>query len=131
MTNGASILWEATLKPEFSSFALLAEQIELVIDDMKLALNATLACDEAFTNIVMYSEATVVRAKIVEHGHQLMVILADDGKPFDPVSAKPIVRRLEDLDKGGMGIKLIKKVCENVEYAYADGMNVLTLYLAR
>ena len=125
----ASILWSATLKPEFSSFAELGEQLELAIDNMRHSMNAPLACDEAFTNVVMYSGATSVEVEIAKEGDLLIVRIADDGTPFDPVSAKPIERAFEDLDKGGMGIKLIKKICESVDYAYVDGKNVLTLRL--
>ena len=125
MTN---TIWSATLVSDFSSFATVAEQIELLFESPKSIMNATLACDEAFTNVVMYSGATAIDVEIFEQDDDIVVRISDNGTPFDPVKAKPIERDFEDLDQGGMGIKIIKKACSKVEYAYVDDKNTLTLH---
>jgi len=48
-----------------------------------------MAIKEALNNAVKYSEATEVRLKIQWQNQRLVVAVADNGKGFDPATAKP------------------------------------------
>ena len=55
--------------------------------------------------------------------------LIDGGTPFDPL-AKPdpdILLSGEERGIGGLGIYMVKSMVDEVEYAYVDGCNCLTL----
>ena len=53
----------------------------------------------------------------------------DNGKPYNPLDAKEpdITASAEDRAIGGLGIFMVRKMMDNVEYEYTGGMNKLTL----
>ncbi|MBW2121971.1 MAG: ATP-binding protein [Deltaproteobacteria bacterium] len=93
-----------------------------------------LAVDEASTNVIKYAyevgsfESFTIRM-IFDPG-RVHIELHDHGKPFNPLEAVPpdsgsIVK---NRNLGGLGIFLINKVMDRVEYHYSvDGGNCLTL----
>lgn len=90
-------------------------------------LRACLACEEVFVNIVSYSEASHIYYGVLEVEGRLVVILKDDGVPFDPLMAQPIEREFEELDSGGMGIALVKDIAEELSYKRSGGHNIMTM----
>jgi anti-sigma regulatory factor (Ser/Thr protein kinase) len=54
--------------------------------------------------------------------------ISDDGTPFDPLTVGTVERDFDELDMGGMGISLAKQAASDIDYAYADGRNVLTMH---
>ena len=88
---------------------------------------ACLACEEAFANIVSYSGANHVFYDVSESDGHLIVVLEDDGAPFDPLMAQPIEKDFEELDSGGMGIALVKSIASELSYQRSGGHNVLTM----
>ena len=59
----------------------------------------------------------------------LRVVFCDNGKPYNPLDAKEpdMTGTAEDRAIGGLGIFMVRKMMDNVEYMYKDGQNVLTL----
>ena len=55
--------------------------------------------------------------------------LYDDGKPYDPTKAAEvdITETAEERKIGGLGIHMVKNMMDELEYAYEDGMNILTM----
>ena len=53
----------------------------------------------------------------------------DNGKPYNPLEAEEpdITASAEDRSIGGLGIFMVKKMLDNVEYSYVDNYNILTL----
>ena len=58
------------------------------------------------------------------------IIFRDQGIPFNPMSAKEPDTTLsaEEREIGGLGIFLVRKTMDRVEYEYKDGENILHLY---
>ncbi len=91
---------------------------------------ATLAVDEACSNIIMhaYGGATdqpiLITARLLENG--IEVVLRDYGKKADIESIKS--RELDDIRPGGLGVHLIRSAMDAVVYdnTLPDG-NQLTL----
>ncbi len=91
---------------------------------------ATLAVDEACSNIIMhaYGGATdqpiLITARLIENG--IEVVLRDYGKKADIESIKS--RELDDIRPGGLGVHLIRSAVDTVVYdnTLPDG-NQLTL----
>ena len=90
-------------------------------------LQACLACEEVFANIVSYSKAKHLFYDVSEKDGRLIVVLEDDGAPFDPLMADPVEKEFEELDDGGMGIALVKRIANDLSYQRNAGRNVLTL----
>ncbi len=119
--------WQATLEPELSSFQTVREHVVELCGATPEAKQAILACDEAFANVVYYSGATAVEVAICKADDTLVVRIADDGTPFDPLSHNAEEREFEDMDMGGMGIMLMRETSKDAAYERQDNKNVLTL----
>ncbi len=122
------------LKEKSGDYTLGAGDFESVkktilrrIKDEDQAKNAILACEEIYANIVDYSGADRISFVIEEKEDRLVIKLVDNGKAFDPVSAKPVEKKFEELDLGGMGIKLAKQFSTDMNYKREMNRNILAL----
>ncbi len=86
-----------------------------------------LACEEMFINIVSYSTADDVTFSCDRRGDELTVTFTDNGIPFDPVTAEIREKDFEELDSGGMGIKLARMNSKQMIYKLDGNRNVLTI----
>ena len=93
---------------------------EQIFDEDK-AKKIILACDELFANIVTHSEAEHISFDWEKKDGIFEITISDDGASFDPVGAAEIKKKFEDLDTGGMGIKLVKQYVSNISYKRIDG----------
>lgn len=99
---------------------------ELVISQVELSV------EEIFVNIAKYAYEDKNGKCIVEvqnDGHNLKFIFEDSGVKFNPLEKSDPDTKLsaEERDIGGLGIFLVKKNMDNVEYKYEDGKNILIL----
>ena len=101
--------------------------------DAALATNINLALEEAVTNVVMYAypegtEGEVdIEAAVTADG--LRFVISDDGVPFDPTTAPEadITLGVEERPIGGLGIFLVRKIMDSVEYRRENGRNRLIM----
>ena len=121
-------IWHDTLEPSTSSLETIRQHVLSSFCDKAEAMNAMLACDEMFTNVALYSGATVAEIWIERDEHEVRIRISDDGTPFDPLAADLAERDFDELDMGGMGISLAKQAASDIDYAYVDGRNVLTMH---
>ncbi|MBR5088967.1 MAG: ATP-binding protein [Ruminiclostridium sp.] len=92
------------------------------------------AVEEVFVNIASYAydpETGPATIRVETSKEPLSVIMSfiDHGKPYDPL-AKPDVdldRPMKERKKGGLGIFMVKKSMDGVNYEYKDSQNILTL----
>lgn len=94
---------------------------------------ARLVIDEVVSNCVKYGYRDTVEHFIdIELGHDgenILVTIIDDGHPFNPLehpepdTSLPI----EERPIGGLGIHLLRKIADHIEYDRTDGRNRLTL----
>ena len=96
---------------------------------MKISTKLMVAVDEIYSNIVRYSGASEAHIRLMKEEDTLRLIFRDNGKPYSPLDAKEpdITASAEDRAIGGLGIFMVRKMMDNVEYMYKDGQNVLTL----
>ena len=61
----------------------------------------------------------------------LTLVMRDDGRPFDPCAAPEAdtSSSLDERDIGGLGLHLIHKTMDRVDYQRVDDHNVLTLLM--
>jgi sigma-B regulation protein RsbU (phosphoserine phosphatase) len=99
----------------------------------KIQNQINIAVEEIFMNIAYYAYSPETGTIIVRFGVSGNVIrleFEDSGKPFNPLQ-KPdpdITARIEDRSIGGLGIFMVKKTMDSVEYRRCNGdKNLLIL----
>lgn len=90
---------------------------------------ASIAVDEICSNIVTYSGASQIELEIEETEEGVLLVFADDGKPYDPTTAKePDVHlSLEEREIGGLGIFMVRKLAAEIRYHFRENKNRLTV----
>jgi serine/threonine-protein kinase RsbW len=85
------------------------------------------AFDEILSNIARYGSGVIDIAIRID-GSRLTTVITDCGPPFDPL-ARPAPDTDLGIDErgiGGLGIHLVRKMFDDVRYAYVDGQNRLS-----
>lgn len=93
------------------------------------------AVEEIFVNIARYAYPpdqpgwVLIRCQVEEEPPRIIVQFVDRGVPFNPLAKKDadITLSAEERQIGGLGILMVKRSMDQVEYTYEDGQNVLTL----
>lgn len=101
--------------------------------DQGMINDLTLILEEVISNIIIYGyeDAAVHDIEVgitVARDHVHMTVI-DDGKPFNPIEAKQpnLDVPLEERDDGGLGIFLVKRLSDDIEYARRTDKNILTI----
>lgn len=107
----------------------LTEKLEVV---PKVASKINIVFDEIYTNILNYSKATLASISYNIEMGKLYITFTDNGVPYNPLqAAEPdITLSAEDREIGGLGIFMVKKMTESMEYHYEDNENILQLVIA-
>jgi len=99
----------------------------------KSVFELNLALDELFTNIISYgfqdNHEHIIKIRITVEGDQLQMRIEDDGVPFNPLESKTpdFQCGIEECKIGGLGIHLIKKLMDDVQYQRVADKNILVL----
>lgn len=113
--------------------------LEETCDDENIPENCkmklTLAVEEIFVNISNYAyppkKGDVEIVFKINNGKQVELQFIDYGTPYNPLE-KPdpdITLSAEDRPIGGLGIFMVKKSMDSMEYEFKDGKNILTVKL--
>ena len=101
---------------------------------LKKQMQLNVALEELFVNIANYAytqgggTATIV-VETEEHPRAVEITLIDTGVPYDPLQ-KPdpdVTLPAEERQIGGLGIYMVKKSMDGMEYEYRNGQNILTI----
>lgn len=125
---------DAVLENIPSVTAFIDGQLEALDCSMKAQMQIDVAIDELFSNIARYAypdgpgKATVGIA-FDEENRMCSVVFSDEGIPFDPLAQQAPDTSLPLMDRpvGGLGIFLVKKTMDAVEYRHENGRNILTI----
>jgi anti-sigma regulatory factor (Ser/Thr protein kinase) len=99
--------------------------------------SAGLAIEEVVTNIIKYGydddHEHLVGIRITVSRDHLTLIFEDDGHPFDPTQRPPpdIEKIVESQKVGGLGIELVRRMCDKMTYERQGKLNRLTLHIRR
>ncbi len=94
---------------------------------------ADLALEELITNIFNYAYDQAgprdIRVRFLIDGDCLQIEVEDDGKPFDPLERPEpdISLPLDDKPIGGLGIYLVRRSMDEVQYRRHAGKNLLVM----
>jgi serine/threonine-protein kinase RsbW len=92
-----------------------------------------LALEEVFMNVVMHGaaadRATRVEVSVALVDGGVILIVEDDGPPFDPLSlpAPDLTASLEKRPIGGLGVFLVRKMMDSVRYQRRGARNQLQM----
>ena len=93
-----------------------------------------ICCDEIFTNIASYAYpdgngSVTVMVEFVSETKSLRIIFSDSGTAFNPleISEPDTSSALSERKVGGLGMFMVKKMMDSVEYCRQDGKKILTL----
>lgn len=136
---------EKTGIPIMENMQEFIDFVETVLNDrgvsVKTAVKIHVTVDEIFSNICYYSGATEVTVGIRVNdrledgritGQEITIYFEDDGIPYDPLERPDpdVTEILGRRKEGGLGIYLVKKRMDKVEYEYINDRNRLTIYKA-
>ena len=115
--------------------AFIDEQLEALDCPLRAQTQLDVAIDELFGNIAQYaygpqSGDATVRFDFDEATRMVSVSFADGGVPFNPLERgdPDVTLSAEERAIGGLGIFLVKKTMDRVDYRYEGGKNVLTIH---
>lgn len=98
-----------------------------------LAYQLRLAMEEAVVNIIDYAypagTSGNINVRVTFNGSRLKFVITDTGIAFNPTEASIADTTLsaEDRPVGGLGILLVRKLMDSINYERMDGKNILTL----
>ena len=103
----------------------------------KLAMQITLAVEEAFINVADYAYApetgmcriVVETAQLETDRGDVIITFMDSGKAFNPLLKEDpdITLSADERQIGGLGIYMVKEIMDSVVYEYKDAQNHLTM----
>ena len=125
---------EATPENVDKAIEFVDEMLQEYGCGMKEQMALDVAVDELFSNIAHYAYNpdvgyATVRVDVLQDPLSVEVTFIDNGKQYDPLAkADPdTTLSVEDRPIGGMGILIVKKSMDAVNYEYKDGKNILTI----
>ena len=123
-------------KPENTDevIAFIDEQLEEYGCGMREQMAIDVAADELFVSIANYAYSpetgyATVLVDVLKEPLTVEITFIDDGKQYDPLTNEhpDTSLPLEERPIGGLGILIVKKTMDVVNYEYKDGKNILTI----
>ena len=99
----------------------------------KVVYNLNLAIEEIVTNIISHGYTDdrehIIRVNLNVQPGEVRIEVEDDGQPFNPLEAPEvdITKPLEETTIGGLGIHLVRKVMDGLEYERQGNRNLLIM----
>ena len=97
----------------------------------KISMKLDVVIEEIFVNICNYAyeESGFADIEVLLNKNKLSITFIDEGIPFNPLEKDEpdISLSSEDRKVGGLGIFMVKKIMDNVEYKYENNKNILII----
>lgn len=114
--------------------AFIEQEIRDTDCSPKAKTQIEIAVEEIFVNIACYAYnpeegPAQVRVEVLEDPLEIVLTFLDHGRPYDPLAREDpdITLSAEKRRIGGLGIFLVKKSMDEINYEYKDGHNILTM----
>ena len=114
--------------------AFVDGQLETMDCSMKAQMQIDVAVEEIYVNIANYAYApetgkAYISVRPDPENASVTIEFRDNGIPFDPLAkADPdVTLSAEERKIGGLGIYMVKKSMDAMEYSHKDGQNILTI----
>ena len=123
--------------PDTASISEVSDFFDNCLEEFMIPLRVgyslKVVTDEIYSNIVYYSGANKAEILFRNDADKITLIFQDDGKPYNPLEAEEpdITAGIEDRKIGGLGLFMVKKMAESVQYEYAAGRNCMIVVLSK
>ncbi len=100
---------------------------------LKISTRLAICSDEIASNVVFYSGASNLEIECEIDDGDISLRFIDDGKPFDPLTeaGEPDINAsIENREIGGLGIFMVKKMMDSVQYQRTNDKNVLVIRIS-
>lgn len=134
---------ELTIEATIENIPAVTDFVDNILAEagcpLKVQMRIDVAVDELFGNIAHYAYTpdtgpVTVSVEIREDPAAAVITFADRGIPYNPLEAEEPDVTLNAADRpiGGLGIFLVRKSMDDIQYEFRDGQNILTItkYLA-
>ena len=115
--------------------AFLEAELEQADCPMKAQMQTCVAAEEIFVNIAMYAYGDKtgkadIFIDIGENPREAVITFRDKGMAFNPLAKEDpdISQSAEERQIGGLGIYIVKKTMDQVEYRRENDENILTIW---
>ncbi len=130
--------WNLTLNSELTELENVKQALNKILNNAGITLeiieNTQLIVEEILVNIIQYGYENRsdgnIDLRLAINEQNLIMTFKDGGKPFNPlteVAIPDLTRDDEARSLGGFGFFLVQELSEQVDYAYRDGKNILTV----
>jgi anti-sigma regulatory factor (Ser/Thr protein kinase) len=95
--------------------------------------NVHLILDELVINVIKYAfrdgQPHTIEVRLSLHGRSLTMVVADEGREFDPTRAPEpdLDVPIEERPIGGLGIHIVRTLSDSITYRRAGGRNTVTV----
>ena len=125
---------DATVENISTVTAFVDEELEKIDCPMKAQMQIDIAIDEVFSNIAHYAYppsvgSATVKIEVIEEPMSVVITFIDGGTPYNPLEKEDpdITLSAEEREIGGLGIFMVKKSMDSIDYEYKDGQNILRI----
>ena len=114
------------------------QRLEELDCSMKVQMQIDLAIEEVYVNVAQYAYQHLppeerrkgmvsICVEDLDDPKRVEVTFADEGIPFDPLAKEDpdVTLNADSRPIGGLGIFMVKKSMDSVEYEYKYGKNIL------
>lgn len=127
-------VFPAVLSELANVLAFTDSELEKAGCPIKTQTSVDVALEELFVNVASYAypdgNGTAEIEVIADESERYVSVrICDSGLEFDPM-AKPdpdTTLKANERQIGGLGIYMVKKMMDTVDYEYADGLNIITI----
>ena len=115
--------------------AFVDENLTSMRCPMKILMQIDVAVEEIFVNVASYAYtpntgSVTIRMDLQEKPRAVVITFIDSGIPYNPLAKEDpdVSLSAEERSIGGLGIFMVKKTMDKMEYEYTDQKNVLKMY---
>ena len=112
--------------------AFVDDEIDKLDCSVKIRTQIDIAVEELFVIIAHYAYnpetgPATVRVEVEKDPPAISITFIDKGVPYDPLAKEDpdITLSAEERQIGGLGIFMVKKSMDSIDYEYKDGQNIL------
>lgn len=125
---------DATVENLDKAIAFIDERLEAIDCPAPKQMQIDVAVEELFVNVAHYAYTPEIgqitlRFEVEEDPKRAAITFIDSGVPYDPLAkADPdVTLSAEERQIGGLGIYMVKKSMDAMDYEYRDGKNILRI----
>lgn len=125
---------DATIENVETVIGFINSELDKVSCPQKVQLQIDIAIDELFSNIVNYAYDKGIGKATIKFEYEkdvpaIVIYFIDSGIKYNPLEKEDpdITKGINERPEGGLGIFMVKKSMDGMEYEYKDGKNILKI----